>query len=50
MVEASIGSLQLVPDIPNPIIPENGIVDEERRPEDIKIHLTDESDIQMTDR
>ena len=36
-------------DIPNLIVPENGIVNE-RRHEDNKIHLTDELDIQLMDR
>ena len=49
MVEASIGSLRFAPDIPNPI-PEDGIIDEERRYDDIDIQLSDDSDVQMVDR
>ena len=47
MMEASIGSLRFAPDIPNPI-PENGIVDEEIRDDDIEIQFS--NDIQMIDR
>ena len=53
MVElASIGSLRLAPDDPNPI-PETAsinVLDEERRYDDIDIQLSDDSDIQMVDR
>ena len=49
MVEASIGSLHFVPDIPNPM-PENGVVDEERIHDNFQIQLSDELDIQMVDR
>jgi len=49
IVEASIGSLRFAPDIPNPI-PEDGIVDEERRHDNFDIQSSDDSDIQMVDR
>ena len=49
MVEASIGSLPFMPDISNPI-PENEIVDEERRHDDFEDQSSDDSDIQMVDR
>ena len=54
MVEAStssIGSLRFgpeSPDVPNPL--PDGIVDEERRNDDIEIQLSDDSDIQRVDR
>ena len=48
MVEASIGSLRLVPDIAN-LISENGIISEEGRYDDSEIQLSGDSvsDIQM---
>jgi len=49
LVEASIGGLCFAPDIPNPI-PEDGIVDEERRHDDFGIKSSDDSDIRMIDR
>jgi len=49
LVQASIGSLCFAPDIPKPI-PEDGIVDEERRDDEFEIQLSDDSDIQMVDR
>ena len=48
-MEASIGSLHFVPDIPNPM-PENGVVDEERIHDNFQIQLSDDLDIQMVDR
>ena len=48
MVEASIGSLRFIPDIPTlNSMPEDGTVYEERRHEDFQNQLGDDSDIQM---
>ena len=51
MVEASIGSLRFATDSddPNPM-PENRIVSEERRHDDVEIQLSDGLAIQMVDR
>ena len=51
MVEESIGSLCFAPqDVAN-LIPENGIVDEERRhDDDSEVQLSGDPDIQMVDR
>ena len=49
MVAASIGGLPFMPDISNPV-PENEIVNEERRHDDCEDQLRDDSDIQMVDR
>ena len=51
IMQASIGSLPFIPDIPilNPI-PEDGIVDEERRHDEFRNQLGGDSDIQMVDR
>ena len=49
MVEASIGTLRFAPAILNPM-PENGIINEERRHDGSEIQLSSDSDIQMADR
>ena len=50
MVEDCIESLYFAPqDVANPI-PENGIIDEERRHDDSEIQLSGDSDMQMVDR
>ena len=51
MMQASIGGLPVIPDIriSNPI-PEDRIVDEERRYNDFRDQLGGDSDIQMVDR
>ena len=49
MVETSIESLRFAPNI-SEAIPENGIVEEERRHENFRIQLSNYMDIQMVDR
>ena len=51
MVQASIGSLPFIPDIPiSNSISEDGIVDEERRHNNFQNQLDNDSDIQIVDR
>ena len=50
MIEASIGSLRFAPGDPKSPVSENGIINEERRHDDVEIQLSDDLDIQMVDR